>query len=273
MLLDTENTTFMDTPIGRFTAGIACLIMSVVICMMSFSKLKRAMIIRNTPTEKVKSASTGRTELKGIAKELENSINNPFMSGNSILVDWSISEYNDNANEDEDPWVVIDSDRKCPNFYLEDDTGRIEIDTASKSVSYGMKKNDENSEWKLQTETFEYDRGEEPNKHIKNFCQENNISIDKSRKQKFKIQHLDVGDSTYVFGANVERDSSDTIDYNKTDTVLRTKIQSDPETGYFIISNKDEDYLSSTLKDSAISEIVTSVIIFIFGIFLMISAF
>jgi hypothetical protein len=132
-----------------------------------------------------------------------------------------------------------------------------------------MKKNDENSEWRLQDETFEYDRSEEPNKHIKNFCQENNISIDKSRKQKFKIQHLNVGDSTYVFGANIERDSSDTI----TDTVLRTKIQSDPETGYFIISNKGEDYLSSKLKDSGISEILASVIILIFGIFLMISAF
>lgn len=106
--------------------GGASFIVGILVMIFAVMTIKRTMIIKNTPTEKVSSASTGRTELKGVARKLHKLIDKPFSSGDAILTDWEIHEYD--YDDDGSNWDQVESGRECVNFYLEDDTGKIEVE-------------------------------------------------------------------------------------------------------------------------------------------------
>lgn len=220
------------------------------------SELKKSMIVKNTPTEKVSSASIGRTEIKGTAKKMNDLISKPFSSGNAILAEWEIQEYN--PSDEGSDWDIVDKGREFVNFYLEDDTGRIEVEP------------DKDSRWVFEEDKQRFGHHEERNEYIKDFCEKKDIHMDKSEKRRFTMKCLEPEDSTYVLGGNVER-NVDGIQSNNTDTVLRTKIKEDPGSGYFIISNKGEESLSSSLKKKAIISILFGVLFTVGGFGVLLS--
>lgn len=62
---------------------------------------------------------------------------------------------------------------------------------------------------------------------------------------------LEPDENVYVFGGNLDKNINGNIK-NNSDTILRTKIKQDPSSGYFIISDKNEQNLSSDLIRRAI---------------------
>lgn len=217
--------------------GTAAFIFGLLFMFGGISELKKSMIVKNTPTEKVSSASIGRTEIKGTAKKIDDLISKPFSSGDAILADWEIHEYN--PSDEGSDWDLVDEGREFVNFYLKDDTGRIEVEP------------DKDSRWVLEKNKQTFGHHDERNEYIRNFCEKKDINMDKSERRRFTMKFLEPEDNTYILGGNVERDI-DGIQSNNTDTVLRTKIKEDPGSGYFIISNKGEQSLSSTLKKKAL---------------------
>jgi len=157
--------------------GSAFFIVGLLVMVFGVLTIKRRMIIKNTPTEKVSSASTGRTELKGVAGKLHNLINKPFSPGDAILADWEIQEYD--YDDDGSNWDQVDSGRECVNFYLEDDSGKIEVEPKTDST------------WELKDNVQIFDHGESLNKNIKDFSTKNDITLDTSEKRRYKMSCLE----------------------------------------------------------------------------------
>jgi hypothetical protein len=96
-------------------------------------------LIRDTPTEKVRSVAVGRTELEGTAIPDEFILDRPFTEGKCLYASYTIKEYredhsdNDNNNNNKE-WKTILSNTVAAPFYLDDGTGQIFVDADSSAT-------------------------------------------------------------------------------------------------------------------------------------------
>lgn len=93
-------------------------------------------LIRDTPTETVKSVAIGRTELEGTAVPDEYVFDRPFTDGKCLYASYSIEEYRedpdpDNNNKD---WETVLSNTVAAPFYVDDGTGEILVDADSSTT-------------------------------------------------------------------------------------------------------------------------------------------
>lgn len=206
--------------------------------------------ISSFPTEKVRSMSAGRTELKGEIKSKFGNVTKPFSREKAIYVEWKIEE------KTESGWEVVESGTKSRSFVLDDGTGEVNI---------AVEEHKENIDWRVKSDTVDMWRDSflwrnliyrlpwfksYPKRGIHNYMSRNNIEI-VNRKRRYTEKYISPESQVYVFGYSDKIDKETrTTDVNSRGN--RLKIVEDKSSNNFIISNKNEDSIVSRLRIRAI---------------------
>ena len=82
-------------------------------------------IIRDTPTEKVRSLSMGRTEVQGNIIPTTSVYDQPFTEGQCVYYEYKVKEYKEDSDDDGKSWQTIESNEASEPFYVDDGTGQI----------------------------------------------------------------------------------------------------------------------------------------------------
>jgi len=106
---------------------LAGFVIGLAIVYGGFRKWQQMRLMQDTPTEKVRSAAVGRTELTGTAKpiEAEGTIARPFTDGECLVATYEIEEWENDADDDGGSWNTLDSGTLFVPFHLDDGTGRM----------------------------------------------------------------------------------------------------------------------------------------------------
>lgn len=93
-----------------------------------FQKWQRKRLMQDTPTERVRSAAAGRTELSGTCEPIEGvgTIPQPFSDGECLVAQYEIEEWDDTG--DDSHWETIDSGTLVTPFAIDDGTGRMRVE-------------------------------------------------------------------------------------------------------------------------------------------------
>lgn len=103
-----------------------------------FINLRKARIIEDTPTSKVRSAPQGYAELTGISKVGEEGpLNGPLTARECVWYDYRIERYRSSGKSSR--WETVESGRSERLFALEDATGRCHIDPRHADVSTAVR--------------------------------------------------------------------------------------------------------------------------------------
>lgn len=106
------------------------IIASSLIINKGFGLFKRSNKVKNTGTEKIRSMTMGRTELKGKSLPIGESREIPFTEGRCVRLEWNIKEYRESStDEDSKEWKTIASGEYKNPFILDDGSGKTYIDT------------------------------------------------------------------------------------------------------------------------------------------------
>ncbi|MEF8813523.1 MAG: hypothetical protein V5A55_06860 [Halovenus sp.] len=126
-------------------------------------KWRVGQLIRNTATERVRSAAVGRTEISGVCRDAGVVYDTPYGDGECVYRHWEVEEYQESTDPDDNTseWVVVDSGTDVAPFFIEDDTGRMLVDTTD---APNFEISDENSY------STTVDRDEEPPPAVQSFA-------------------------------------------------------------------------------------------------------
>lgn len=91
-----------------------------------FRKWQQLRLMEDTPTERVRSAAVGRTELTGTAVETEGTVDRPFTDGECLLATYEIEEWR--SDDDGGHWNTIDEGVHARRFAIDDGTGQMCVD-------------------------------------------------------------------------------------------------------------------------------------------------
>lgn len=235
-------------------------------------KYQTSRLIKNTPTEKVRSIALGRTELHGTARTAGTTFDHPFTSGECLYRDWRVEEYRDSPHDDDHDkeWRTHDSGRDVAQFYLEDDTGQVLVDAPDGADFEISSENtteitvDDHDPLPPEVRSFyEADPGEGSatdgggaagagtdggdgsllggiTDAVSEAVESGGHSPPSSRyRRRFTEEVLPVDEEVYVFGGAEPRQDADGSSAGKSNAD-RLQIETDVSTDRFIISDRDE---------------------------------
>jgi len=109
--------------VAGFFGGLALIVYSYV-------TFKHYQLIRDTPTSKVQSVSVGLAEVKGTVLPYEGPdgqlvYKHPLEDNEVVYYDLKIEEHR--HNDDGSDWHTIETEELGDRFYVEDETGQIEV--------------------------------------------------------------------------------------------------------------------------------------------------
>lgn len=194
---------------------------------------RKSRLIKDTSTERVRSMAVGRTELEGVANEIDTPLKQPFTDGECLYASWKIEEYTKDSDDDWS-WDTIDSGAYTEPFILEDETGRVVVDAETDAT------------WELSgelTRRWTISGGSSPNGVISEFCSQQGVSSVDSNKRRYTQTVLPPATSVYVLGESTPYDVGEIESI--TDADQRLKIQRDAGSDRFIISDMAEEELAS----------------------------
>jgi len=129
---------------------------------LGWKKWRVSRLVKNTPIQRARSAAVGRTELQGRARDVGLTYEQPYADGECVYRQWQVEEYQKDSDPDDNTreWVMVDSGTDVAPFYVEDDTGRVLVDTTQGPT---FEISDENSY------TTTVDAGEDPPPEVQSF--------------------------------------------------------------------------------------------------------
>lgn len=205
-----------------------------------FRSYKTSRLIKDTPTETVRSMAVGRTELEGVARDAGTTFDRPFTEGQCLYARYKIEEYDEDAGEDDADWDTIDSGTFDAPFYLEDDTGRALIE-ADQDPTFELSDSKKTRIKVGRTES-------EPEEVVEFLRTNTSISVSSGGvsgvffddPRRYTEWVLPVDEEVYVFGGAHPRDESSGANED------RLTIATDESTDRFIISDHGEESLASS---------------------------
>lgn len=194
-------------------------------------------LIKNTPSEKVRSLSMGPSEVKGTAvtDDLE-TIRAPFSEDECVIAEYEIEEYDDDDDDSGGSWETIEKDVLHTPFYVDDGTGKVLV-RPDDEATYDLDPNDRTTTYVDSSE-----RGPAP---IREFVEKEGIGFpsnragkDNDRRYSQNLVLLD--ESVYVFGTVQPREGASSSTENP-DMLVIGKVDEDVmEEPMFMISDDEE---------------------------------
>lgn len=256
------------SPTEKFLVLAAIFLASLYAIYWGFGQWKLSRLIQDTPTEKVRSMSAGRTELEGTVGAAEKTVDAPYTDEDAVYVDWSAKRRERDRDEDgnvEYHWETVASGTRAHSFALEDDTGRalIRADTGDPTVDINGSDH--------QT-TVTYNQGERPPEAVSVFvnggesetdsedadegdggfidsavdtvsdAMDGRALHDTSHRRRYEQSVLPVGSHVYAFGGAQPRQNG-SMDAGQQDLL---ELRRHDGTDRFLISDSEEEALQES---------------------------
>jgi hypothetical protein len=246
---------------GSSNRGLASLAMSVVFFVFGavmlysgFDQWRVKRLIQDTPTEQVRSAAVGRTELRGVAKPAYGTVDRPFTEGDALYADWEIEEH-ENSDGDSD-WVTVDGGEAATRFDLDDGTGAVEVAASTDTV------------WEVSEDNrtaYTVEEGESPpppaQSFLENRADESDPEVGVDDRRRYSQTVVPPEADVYVFGAAVERDGAGGSNEQ------RLVVERDDGSERFIVSDMTESNLHDSLGQRAPALVVLGLLVCVGGFF------
>jgi len=212
--------------------------------MSGFDAMKKRNLVKNTPTSRVQSIAMGMVELFGEAVPVEEDdlLQSPFSGKDCVYYRYEVEEYRSHGKHSS--WDTIDAGTDSTSFYLQDDTGKVLVDPREAELK--IPKDQE----------IHVDGGDKPPEEIQAFI-ERHPDVDSEDKEldmelfemsygnqrRYREYYVEPDKEVYVFGKAMERPGFKGSATNEENVV----INKDKETPMFLISDKSEKELLSTM--------------------------
>ncbi len=226
-----------------------------------WKRYRRYMLIRDTPTEKVRSMAVGRTELEGTVRVDGEPMDAPFTDDPCVFASWTIREYRYDSEDDEYEWQTIASGDDSRDFYLEDETGRVLVRAGKYDTDFDISSDNE--------VTISVDGSQTPPPEIREFIHDERddwdlkqlldnplgaitdaISSDgsvggTSNDRRYSQTILPIDSHIYLLGRAEPRPIDEASDRQVGANEDLLEMIPDSATGLFLISDRKEEKLAS----------------------------
>lgn len=200
-------------------------------------KYRKYALVKNTPTERIRSIALGRTELEGVVEGAGSLVSQPFVDRGCVYASWEIEEYTEDPGDDDDgsgdnkSWETLDEGVEGIEFYLASTEGdrRVLVDDPSDATATLSSDC---------SQSFTVGSQQSPGSEVAAFCEDQGIEPTASNRRRYSQEVLEPGTSAYVLGQAVEREDP-TGGRNE----QRIHIERDQSSDRFIISDKSEEEL------------------------------
>lgn len=227
-----------------------------------FSVWKRKRLIQDTPTETVRSAAAGRTELTGTGTALGEPLRRPFSDGVCLAAAYEIERWH--IDDDGSDWQTVDRGTVAEPFQLDDGTGTMHVN-ADRDAQYHF----EDAHTRKRT----VERSEPEPDRIRQFLQsrsdldgqpdEDGVICD--AKRRYVEEWIPPDTELYLFGSAEPTDGSDT---NSAGLVLRR----DESADRFIVSSKGERELVDEARWQAPAWMAFGIAFSAFGLYTLLGS-
>jgi hypothetical protein len=194
-------------------------------------------LIKNTPTQKVRSLSMGPSEMKGkaVTDDLE-TIRAPFSDDDCVIAEYEIEEYDDDDDDSGGSWRTVREGVLHTPFYLDDGTGKVLV-RPDDDTTYDLDPED-------RTTTYVDSSGKGP-EPVRRFVEAENIGFPsnmpgKENDRRYSQNLVLPDEGVYVFGTVHPRDGASSSTENP-DMLAVGKVDEDMmEEPMFLISDDEE---------------------------------
>lgn len=210
-----------------------------------FTDWQEMRLMQDTPTEKIRSAAVGRTEITGTGNPIDEPLDRPFGDGDCLVATYEIEEW----REDDDGgghWSTVESGAVVEPFIVDDGTGQMRVEP------------DENATFEISHEhrlRVRVRPQEETPSDVKRFlhvhADEDVPSSDGisgllfSEDRRYTEQWIPPGEEMYLLGAAEPTGDASAV---QSESLVLTR---DAAADEFIISEESEKELVSGRKKSA----------------------
>jgi hypothetical protein len=241
----------------------------IILILWGFREMRVYTLIRDTPTSNIHSMAMGPVEIKGTCVS-EKYIHSPLSHSRCVYYRYEIEEYQETVDSEGDrsyDWVTIDTGGRYIPFFLRDKTGTVYISpggadfrVSKKNIYYreafqagsGNKLTSALEEW-TGAETTPLSLSSWGLKAVK--LSESDIFYRDEGTRRYSEQYITPGEKLYIFG---------NADYNK--SADNEWIHKGGEDDLFLISNRSEKALLSSLKWSINLSLIFGFILSVSGI-------
>lgn len=122
-----------------------------------FTRRSRRELIEDTPTEAVRSVSTGFSEVTGDAVMLDETMRAPFTGDDCVVRAWEVEEWSESGRSSS--WRTVDSGVEAVPFAIDDGTGRLRVEPPDDGAVAGGLRDDNAA---MDDVVYEVDGVEEP---------------------------------------------------------------------------------------------------------------
>jgi len=227
--------------VPRTVVSVLALVFGGYLLKGGFTYWRTSRLIRNTPTESVRSMAAGRTELEGTAEAGDDSLDQPFGEGEAVAAKWEIGTWFEGDGTESGEWTTTARGTLAEPFHLDDGTGRVAIEASEDAEIHVSEAN---------TSSLVVGEDEVEPRSVTEFLAEHrDVDVDPADeddgwdgKHRFRQEVVPPGEDVYVFGNAVVHEDGDGRDDSQ-----RLRVEADDTTGRFVISDMDEDALATGL--------------------------
>ena len=244
--------TFLGASIG-FLIGLG-------IFSYGFRTFSRKRLIENIPTSKIRSLALGLVEINAKAVAVEGTIRgSPFTGKDCLYYFFRVEEHRRQGKNSR--WVTVKKGEYRPEFYVQDDTGKVLVDPAGAEIN-------------IPTD-YEYNSGllNDPPAQVKEFLKANDISHDSflglNKRMRYREYLIEPGDAVYVMGTAAD---NPVMAHPGDDHTSKLIIQKGENQKFFFISDQSEKKVLSNLKWQAFGGITIGALVSVICLAYLLSA-
>ncbi|MEF8785210.1 MAG: hypothetical protein V5A45_04700 [Haloarculaceae archaeon] len=267
-----------------------------------FGTWQLARLIQDTPTAKVRSMAVGRTELEGVVREHDGTIDVPYTDEPCVYISWDAERRERHTDEDGDvhyTWETVADGTEALWFDLEDDTGRVLVRADLDRPEFDIRDDGHST-----TDTFY--QGERPPSEVTDFIQEfrqrtkesrrnkktaggseggslfdraidfatdmldaNDPLSNTSKRRRYSQTILPVGTDIYLYGSAEPREAG-RMDTSEADLL---EIRRDSGTGTFLVADMSEHKLQNSYSKWGPIKIVGGLVLSAVALYFLLSTF
>jgi hypothetical protein len=239
-------------------AGLIVVLIGLYIFIRGFTKWSHYNTVSNTPTSKVEAIAAGFVEVYGEAVAKGDYLKSPFCGEDCVFYKYIIEEYRHHGRSSS--WVIIRQGQSEPPFFIQDETGKIEVDPVGAELEV------------VEKSRFEVNPGDETPETILDFLKTVNLR-DNTPTMNFWPFHMggnprmyteykiDKGQSVFVTGTAVPKEG--VISEKHEDTLV---IKKGDLNKFFYISDKKEKAVLGGIRNKAIEYFVAGGIVALVGL-------
>lgn len=257
-----EDAAWTPLTLADAPAYLVLFVIGLGLIYLGFRRYRTSQLIANTPTQSVRSLAAGRAELEGIARTAERTLDQPFTEGSCVCAAYEIEEERETDDDDDEmEWVTLAEGQLAVPFYLEDDTGRVLIEATDVDLVISDENETEITVDERESDpvyVFEFLRNGGPVDDDGTVVSKlDGIEPHVDRRRRYSQSVLPVDEDVYVFGYAEIRDDQPETSVETEDRLVMT---GDEMTGRFVVSDMDEERVSSSLRIQAPVLIVLGVL-------------